>query len=109
MKTNKNARIKRKARIRAKIFGTKSRPRIAVYRSNTAFTVQVIDDEKGHTLISKTLKGTNRTVATSLGTEIARLCKGKNISQVVFDRGGYRYHGSLAALAHTLREGGLTF
>lgn len=109
MKTNKNARIKRKARIRAKIFGTKSRPRLAVYRSNTAFTVQVVDDEKGHTLISKTLKGTNRTVAISLGAEIVRLCKNKNISQIVFDRGGYRYHGAIASLAQTLREGGLTF
>ncbi len=100
-------RMKRKARIRTKVRGTHSRPRLAVYRSNKTLIVQVIDDEKGHTLVSKTMKGTTIETAKLLGVEIAKACKAKSIKQVVFDRGGYRYHGAIRQLVESAREGGL--
>lgn len=108
METKHTMRLKRKARIRARIKGTHDRPRLAVFRSNKAFWVQVIDDEKGHTLASKLMEGTNKEVAKSLGIEIAKLCKKKGITKVVFDRGGYRYHGAVSELASGVREGGIT-
>lgn len=107
MNTKRKLHSKRKARIRVLIRGTASRPRLAVYRSNKMFVVQVIDDEKAHTLVSKTTKGTTIAAAKLLGAEIARICKTKSIEHVVFDRGGYRYHGAVKQLADAAREGGL--
>ena len=98
---------RRKARIRAGIVGNSSRPRLAVHRSNTALSAQVIDDTKKTTLISKTVKGTTIPAAASLGAEIAKACKAKKITHVVFDRGGYRYHGAVRSLADAVREGGV--
>lgn len=94
-------------RIRIKVRGSNKRPRLAVYRSNSALTVQVIDDEKRHTLVSKTMKGTTIETAKLLGIEIAKACKAKGIKELVFDRGGYRYHGAIRQLAESAREGGL--
>lgn len=98
---------KRKARIKAHVYGTAARPRLAVHRSNMALSVQIIDDDKGNTLLAKAVKGTTRDVAKALGVEIARMCKAKKITRVVFDRGGYRYHGAVKQLAQSIREGGI--
>lgn len=107
---SKNAkRQKRKLRIRAKVTGSSQRPRLAVFKSNKGFTVQLIDDSVGKTIIGKRSKGKNTQVATALGVEIAKLAKEKHITTVVFDRAGYRYHGTIAALANAAREGGLKF
>jgi large subunit ribosomal protein L18 len=107
---SKNAkRQKRKLRIRAKVSGTAVRPRLAVYKSNTGFVVQLIDDTSGKTIIGKRRTGKNTQTAKELGSEIAVLAKQKNITIVVFDRGGYRYHGAVEALARAAREGGLKF
>lgn len=108
MNTKRTLHSKRKARIRILIRGTASRPRLAVYRSNKTLAVQVIDDEKAHTLVSKTMKGTTIETAKALGVEVAKACKEKSIKHVVFDRGGYRYHGAVKQLAESAREGGLT-
>lgn len=99
--------MKRKARIRAKVLGTRSRPRLVVYRSNKAMSVQMIDDEKGHTIIAKTIRGTTRDTAKLLGADIAKASKSKGIARAVFDRGGYRYHGAVRQLVESAREGGL--
>ena len=107
MKTKRDMRLTRKARIRAKIVGTSTRPRLAVFRSNTALSAQVIDDSTGRTLVSKSMKGKNKKTAKILGAEIAKLCKTKGITRVVFDRGGYRYHGTLTEFASSVREGGV--
>lgn len=104
----------RHKRIRAKVKGTKGRPRIFVFRSNKYVYVQFIDDEKGITLLAsdtgKIKKGKNQTdKAKELGREIAERAKGIKINKVVFDRGGYKYHGKIKAVAEGLREGGLNF
>jgi len=69
----------------------------------------VIDDEDGHTLVAKSVKGTNKKAAQTLGGEIARVCKANHITRVVFDRGGYRYHGAVKEIADAARKGGLVF
>jgi large subunit ribosomal protein L18 len=110
-------RFKRKKRIRAKIEGTAGMPRMAVFRSNQHLSVQLIDDTKGHTLVSATtleeeLKGkAGGTVdgAKLLGNALAKRALAKNIQNVVFDRSGYLYHGRIKALADAAREGGLKF
>jgi large subunit ribosomal protein L18 len=109
-------REKRKKRIRAKIFGTKERPRLSVFRSNKHIYCQLIDDEKGHTLTSasdrelKSLKVKNRVeIAFEVGKLIAKKAKKLGIEKVVFDRAGYKYHGRVKALAEGAREGGLKF
>ena len=109
MKTKKEMRAKRKAGIRAKISGTGKRPRLAVFRSNRVISVQLIDDSKKKTIASVGAKGKNRDAAKTVGTAIAQIAKEKKITTVVFDRGGFRYHGVLAALADAAREGGLAF
>ena len=109
MKTRKEMRYKRTRRIRAKIVGSSGRPRLSVFRSHTGFTVQVIDDEKGATLVAVRAKGKNKLAARSLGTEIAKRCKEKKITKVIFDRGGWRYHGAIQELADAARAGGLQF
>ncbi|UUH74453.1 50S ribosomal protein L18 [Bacillus altitudinis] len=117
-KTSKNAtRLKRHARVRAKLSGTAERPRLNVFRSNKNIYAQVIDDVNGVTLVSastldKELKIENSSdaaAATKVGELIAKRAVEKGISNVVFDRGGYLYHGRVKALAEAAREAGLKF
>lgn len=107
MKQSFDLRQKRKARIRAKITGTAARPRLSVFRSNTAVLVQIIDDTKGITLVAKRVSGKTRTTGKTLGLEIAKLALAKGIKTVVFDRSGYRFHGTVKEVADGAREGGL--
>lgn len=97
-------RIYRHKRIRAKIFGTKERPRLSVFRSNKYVFLQVIDDSTG-----KTIVGLRSSFAKEAGKKIAILAKEKNIKTVVFDRGGYLYRGRIKEVADGAREGGLQF
>ncbi len=111
------ARLARHARVRSKINGTKDIPRLNVFRSSKHITVQIIDDEKGNTLVSassmdKDLKlsnGGNVEAAKKVGESIAKKAKKAGITKVVFDRGGYLYHGRVKALADSARENGLEF
>lgn len=102
-------RMIRHARIRKQIIGTKDIPRLNVYRSNKNISVQLIDDENGVTLASASSKGKNIEAATKVGESIAKEAKKLKISKVVFDRGGYLYHGRVKALADAARENGLEF
>jgi large subunit ribosomal protein L18 len=108
-------RFKRKKRIRAKVEGTVERPRFSVFRSNKNLFAQLIDDAKGHTLVSaSTLDeevkgGASIEGAKTLGLMLAKRALAKKISAVVFDRSGYIYHGRIKALADAAREGGLKF
>ena len=114
---NTNAqRLKRHKRVRAKVFGTPERPRLNVFRSEKNIYAQVIDDVAGNTLVSassldKEIEGNggNKAAARAVGKLVAERCKAKGIDQVVFDRGGYLYHGRVAELAEGAREGGLEF
>ena len=116
-KINKKAmRLKRHVRVRGKISGTPERPRLNVFRSNANIYAQIIDDVNGVTLVSantleKEFEGAagNCEAAKKVGTVLAERAKAKGIEQVVFDRGGYVYHGRVAALAEGAREGGLQF
>ena len=116
-KIDKNAmRLKRHVRVRGKISGTPECPRLNVYRSNTNIYAQIIDDVNGVTLVSantleKEFEGAagNCEAAKKVGTVLAERAKAKGIEEVVFDRGGYVYHGRVAALADGAREGGLKF
>ena len=116
-KTDRKAeRIRRHKRVRNKISGTAECPRLCVYRSNTNLYVQIIDDEKQVTLVqASTLdkevktKKANKEAAKEVGTLIASRAKDKKISTVVFDRGGYIYHGVVKEVAEAAREGGLEF
>jgi len=105
----KQQRLSRRRRIRAIIRGSAARPRFAVFRSHRGLYVQLIDDQKGQTLAAVSMRGKNIAAAKKLGTEIAEIAAKKSISQVVFDRAGYRYHGGIQALADAAREGGLKF
>ena len=109
-------RLKRHARVRGKISGTAERPRLAVYRSNAHISAQIIDDVNGVTLVSantyeKDFEGTgsNKEAARKVGATLAERAIAKGISAVVFDRGGYIYHGRVSELAEGAREGGLKF
>ena len=114
---DKNAqRMKRHTRVRGKISGTPERPRLNVYRSNANIYAQIIDDVNGVTLVSassldKAIEGYggNVTAASAVGKLIAERALAKGIENVVFDRGGYLYHGRVQALAEGAREGGLKF
>ena len=116
-KVNKNAmRLKRHVRVRGKISGTPERPRLNVFRSNANIYAQIIDDVNGVTLVSantleKDFEGAagNCEAAKKVGAVLAERAKAKGIEEVVFDRGGYVYHGRVAALAEGAREGGLQF
>ena len=115
-KDSNKARLKRHARVRAKISGTAERPRLCVYRSNANISAQIIDDDKGITLVSaSTLEkgfegnGGNKEAAKKIGALIAERANEKGITEVVFDRGGYLYHGRVSELADGAREGGLKF
>lgn len=110
------ARIKRHKRVRAHISGTAERPRLAVYRSNANISAQIIDDVKGVTLVSATTLeasfegiGSNKAAAREIGKILAQRALDKGIETVVFDRGGYLYHGRVSELADGAREGGLKF
>ena len=110
------ARLKRHKRVRAKISGTASRPRLAVYRSNAHISAQVIDDVAGVTLVSASThekdfqgNGGNKVAARAVGKLLAERAEAKGITEVVFDRGGYLYHGRVSELADGAREGGLKF
>ena len=114
----REGRIVRHRRVRKKIHGTAARPRLAVFRSNKHISMQVIDDDAGRTLASASTaepalraEGSGATVAaaTRLGQVIAERAKAAGVEQVVFDRGGYRYHGRVAAVASAAREAGLEF
>ena len=116
-KIDKNAmRLKRHIRVRGKISGTPERPRLNVFRSNANIYAQIIDDVNGVTLVSastldKEFEGAagNCEAAKKVGQVIAERAKAKGIEEVVFDRGGYVYHGRVAALAEGARENGLKF
>lgn len=115
-RTKRILRKKRHRKIRAKVIGTKERPRLSVFRSNKHIYVQLIDDEIGRTLIMakdtevKTrTKKTKTEQAFEVGRLIAKKALDKKITKVVFDRGGYKYHGRVKALAEGAREGGLKF
>jgi large subunit ribosomal protein L18 len=108
-------RDRRRKRIRSKISGTSSRPRLSVYKSNSYIYAQLIDDATGITIASASSMDTkgkkaNKTESSRLvGSEIAKVAKSKNVSKVVFDRGGFIYTGRIKALADGAREGGLEF
>ena len=112
-KINKNeVRMAKHTRIRYTLSGTADMPRLNVYRSNTNIYAQIIDDENGVTLASASsmkMKGNNTEVATKVGEAIAKEAKKAKITKVVFDRGGYLYHGRVKALADAARENGLEF
>lgn len=102
-------------RVRAKIRGTEARPRLALFRSNRYTWVQLIDDQKGHTLVSSSTKDvksqnvkTKIAQAAALGKEIAKRAAEKGITQAVLDRRQYHYHGRIKAFTEAVREGGLT-
>ena len=112
----KAMRLKRHVRVRGKVSGTPERPRLNVFRSNANIYAQIIDDVNGVTLVSantleKEFEGSpgNCEAAKKVGTVLAERAKAKGIEEVVFDRGGYVYHGRVAALAEGDREGGLQF
>lgn len=113
MQTRNNKRLIRKLRIRKKITGSGRRPRLCVFKSNRHLYAQVIDDQKGITIIStsdlKTKKGNMKEKAKIVGELIAKKCKTKNIKTLVFDRGGYKYTGLIKILADAAREKGLKF
>ena len=112
----KAQRLKRHKRVRSKISGTPERPRLNVFRSETNIYAQVIDDVSGKTLVSASSlekgfegKGSNCEAAKKVGLAVAERARAKGIEAVVFDRGGYLYHGRVKALADGAREGGLQF
>lgn len=99
-------RKRRHRRVRAKIKGTEEKPRLCVFRSNKYIYAQIIDDEKGKTLVSAKAE-LNK--ADKVGEDIAKKAIKEKINKVVFDRGGYKYHGRVKALAEAARKGGLKF
>jgi large subunit ribosomal protein L18 len=120
MKNKKEiARAKRHKRLRKKVIGSEVRPRLSVHRSLANLCIQFIDDINGKTLCStstldpkvreKIKYGGNIKAAQVIGESAAALAKAKGISKIVFDRGGYKYHGRIKALAESLRKGGLVF
>jgi large subunit ribosomal protein L18 len=116
-KTRREARLRRHRRVRKKVLGTTARPRLAVFRSNKHISAQVIDDTTGRTLASASTVETdlrggstgNIDAAKAVGRLIAERAKAAGIDRVVYDRGGYLYHGRVAALADAARESGLEF
>ena len=112
----RQARQRRHRRVRRKVVGTTERPRLAVFRSNRGIEAQLIDDLEGktlayasHTGLAKSFKGSKSEQAAEVGKKLAASAKKAGIESVVFDRGGYLYHGRVKALAEGAREGGLSF
>jgi large subunit ribosomal protein L18 len=112
--TKENRRLKRRRRVRAKVSGTPERPRISVFRSNRGVSAQMIDDINGRTLAAVAwfepdLKSLGKADATKRGGELlAERAKAAGVSEAVFDRGGYQYHGHVKAFAEAIREAGIT-
>ena len=111
-KNNRRLRIKRG--IRRKLQGTPERPRLTVFKSNKGIYAQIIDDTKGHTLLSASSReigsdAVNMEVSKNVGIKLAEKAKAGGIDSIVFDRNGYLYHGKIKALADGAREGGLKF
>ena len=113
--TNRQRRLKRRRRVRARVNGTAERPRLSVYRSNRGVFAQLIDDTKGHTVAAvnwiepELRKLTAGEQAKKAGELLAERGKAAGVETCVFDRGGYRFHGRVRALAEGAREGGLQF
>jgi large subunit ribosomal protein L18 len=112
----RDARLRRHRRVRGKVRGTAERPRLLVFRSNRGIFAQVIDDDAGRTLaavswkdLPQSFKGNKTEQATEIGKRVAAAAKSSGVESVVFDRGGYLYHGRVKALADAAREGGLIF
>ncbi len=115
-KDSNEQRLKRHKRVRAKISGTPEMPRLCVYRSNSNISAQIIDDVNGVTLVSASSLekdfegiGSNKEAARKVGNTVAKRALEKGITAIVFDRGGYLYHGRVMELAEGAREGGLKF
>jgi large subunit ribosomal protein L18 len=115
VKTRPQARLRRRRRVRAKVRGTGERPRLSVFRSNRGIQAQLIDDVNGHTVAAVNwLEGDLKSLgrmdqAKKAGELLAERAKAAGVETCVFDRGGYRYHGKVKALADGAREGGLKF
>jgi large subunit ribosomal protein L18 len=114
--TKPQARARRHRRVRGKVFGTAERPRLVVFRSNRGIEAQLVDDLEGKTLaaaswlnLKKSFKGNKTQQAAEVGKLLAENAKQAEIETVVFDRGGYLYHGRVKALGEAAREGGLKF
>lgn len=112
--TKEQRRLRIRRGIRNKVTGTAERPRLSVFKSNKGIYVQLIDDEKGNTLAATSSSEIGKTCANieiskEVGKKLAEKASGNGISSVVFDRGGYPYHGKIKALAEGAREGGLKF
>ena len=114
--TKPQARARRHRRVRGKLFGTAERPRLVVFRSNRGIEAQLVDDLTGKTLaaasslsLAKSFKGNKVAQAAEVGKQLAAGAKKANVESVVFDRGGYLFHGRVKALADAAREGGLKF
>jgi large subunit ribosomal protein L18 len=114
--TVRESRARRHRRVRGKVAGTAERPRLAVFRSNRGIEAQLVDDEAGRTVaaaswigLGKAFKGDKSAQATEVGKLLAANAKKAGVEAVVFDRGGYLYHGRVKALADGAREGGLQF
>jgi large subunit ribosomal protein L18 len=112
----REARARRHRRIRRRMVGTAERPRLVVFRSNKGIEAQLVDDVEGKTLayaghlgLKKSFKGNKADQAAEVGKELAQAAKKAGIETVVFDRGGYLYHGRVKSLAEGAREGGLRF
>jgi large subunit ribosomal protein L18 len=112
--TKENRRLKRRRRVRAKVSGTPERPRISVFRSNRGLSAQMVDDIDGRTLAAVAwfepeLRGLGKAErAKRAGELLAERAKGAGVSEAVFDRGGYRYHGHVRTFAEAIREAGVT-
>jgi large subunit ribosomal protein L18 len=115
VKTPDQRRLRRRRRVRAKVRGTASRPRLSVFRSNRGVSAQLIDDDSGKTLAhagwieSDVRELASGEQAAKVGALLAERAKAAGIETCIFDRGGYRYHGNVARLAEAAREGGLQF
>ena len=113
--TTREARLRRHRRVRGKVVGTAERPRLVVFRSNRGIDAQLVDDASGRTVAAagwlqiKSFKGNKTEQAAEVGKLLAQKATKAGIETVVFDRGGYLYHGRVKALADGAREGGLTF
>ncbi len=114
--TKYEKRLTRHKRVKAKIKGTKEIPRVSIFKSNQHIFVQFIDDSAGKTILSNTIKplaksgkGNKTETASLIGETLSQKAKAAGISKIIFDRGGFKYHGRVKALAESLRKGGLIF
>jgi large subunit ribosomal protein L18 len=113
-RARRRGRVRRHARVRRRVVGTAERPRLAVFRSNRHIYAQIIDDAAGRTVaaagsVALPGEGDKKEAAKRVGSELAKRAKAAGVNSVVFDRGGYQYHGRVKVLADAAREGGLDF